>query len=199
MTRGSPSCAGSLRSCRWARSGSCPSPTRSCTGYGCHPSGARPGSPRTASSGYARSAAGKGSDDDAFEWFAELHQDGQLLPTEDDRLRDQAEEALRSFGRLKEALFDLVDGARADLGTEEVADLDGWLPSRAIACQGDGVEEIWCAISVRAVEGNFIRAEVRDLLCAALEEHLAPAVFEARSDWLAGDVGWFEAVRLGMR
>ena len=51
------------------------------------------------------------SDDDAFEWFAELHQDGQLLPTEDDRLRDQAEEALRSFGRLKRALFDLVDGA----------------------------------------------------------------------------------------
>jgi hypothetical protein len=67
-----------------------------------------------------------GSDDDAFEWFAELHQDGRLLPTEDDRLRDQAEEALRSFGRLKEALFDL-----------------------------------------------------------------APAVFEARFDWPAGDVGWF--------
>jgi len=51
----------------------------------------------------------EGSDDDAFEWFAELHQDGQLLPTEDDRLRDQAEEALRLFGRLKKALFDLVD------------------------------------------------------------------------------------------
>lgn len=141
----------------------------------------------------------EGSDDDAFEWFAELHQDGQLLPTEDDRLRDHAEEALRSFGRLKEALFDLVDGARGDLGNEEVADLDGWLPSRAIAFQGDGVEEIWCAISVRAVEGNFIRAEVRDLLFAALEEHMAPAMFEARSDWPAGEVGWFEAVRLGMR
>jgi hypothetical protein len=68
----------------------------------------------------------EGSDDDAFEWFAELHQDGRLLPTEDDRLRDQSEEALRSFGRLKEALFDL-----------------------------------------------------------------APAVFEARCDWPAGDVGWF--------
>jgi len=144
-------------------------------------------------------APGGGSDDDAFEWFAELHQDDRLLPTEGDRLRDQAEEALRSFGRLRGALLDRVDGARADLGTEHAADLNGWLPSRAIAFQRGGVEEIWCAISVRAVDGNFIRSEVRDILFAALEEHLAPAVFEARSDWPAGEVGWFEAVRLGMR
>lgn len=141
----------------------------------------------------------EGSDDDAFKWFAELHQDGRLLPNEDDRLRDQAEEALRSLARLKEALFDLVDGAHADFGTEHVAALDGWLPSRVITFRGDGLEEIWCAISVRAVDGNFIRPEVRDLLFAALEEHLAPAVFEARSDWPAGDIGWFEAVKLGMR
>lgn len=44
-----------------------------------------------------------------------------------------------------------------------------------------------------------ISAKVRDLLFAALEEHLAPILFEARSDWPTGDVGWFEAVRLGMR
>ena len=37
------------------------------------------------------------------------------------------------------------------------------------------------------------------LLFAALEGHLSPAVFEARGDWPTGDVGWFEAVRLGMR
>ncbi len=40
----------------------------------------------------------EGSDDDAFAWFAELHQDGRLLPTDDDRLRDRAEEAVRSVG-----------------------------------------------------------------------------------------------------
>lgn len=41
----------------------------------------------------------EGSDDDAFKWFAELHRAGRLLPTEDDHLRDHAEEALRSFRR----------------------------------------------------------------------------------------------------
>ncbi len=140
-----------------------------------------------------------GSDDDAYEWFEELHQNGRLLPTDDDRLRDQAEEAIRSFQRLRGAVFGLVDGARDDPGTEHGRDLDGWLPARALVYRSDGVEEIWCAISVRAVDGNFIRPEVRDLLFAAVEGHLAPAEFEARNDWPTGDVGWFEAVRLGMR
>ncbi|MGH8971839.1 MAG: hypothetical protein ACRD0C_01360 [Acidimicrobiia bacterium] len=52
---------------------------------------------------------------------------------------------------------------------------------------------------MRATDGNFIRPTLRDLLFAALEGHLAPAVFEARRDWPTGDVGWFEAVKLGMR
>ncbi len=141
----------------------------------------------------------EGSDDDAFEWFAGLHQDGRLLPTDEDRLRDRAEEALRSFRRLRGALFELVDVARYEPGTEHDRELDGWLPGRALVYRGEGVEEIWCAISVRAIDGNFIRSGVRDLLFAALEEHLAPAVFEARNDWPTGDVGWFEAVRLGIR
>ena len=42
-------------------------------------------------------------------------------------------------------------------------------------------------------------AAMRDLLFATLEEHLGPVLFEARSDWPAGDVGWSEAVRLGVR
>lgn len=139
------------------------------------------------------------SDGDAFRWFAELHESGRLLPTDDDRLRDKAEEALRLFELLRGDLCALVDGARAEPGVEHEADLGGWLPSRAIAFGSGGVEEIWCAISVRASDGNFIRAETRDLLFAALEDHLSPVEFEARGDWPTGDVGWFEAVRLGLR
>jgi hypothetical protein len=141
----------------------------------------------------------EGSDEDAFAWFVELHTAGRLLPTDDDRLRDDAEEVIRSFRRLRDALFELVEESRAGPATELATDLDGWLPTRVLVQQGEGVQEIWCAISVRAVDGNFIRAELRDLLFAALEEHLAPVLFEARSDWPTGDVSWFEAVRLGVR
>ncbi len=90
-------------------------------------------------------------------------------------------------------------GHGATRGTEHDRDLDGWLPARALVYQSNGVEEIWCAVGVRAVDGNFIRLEMRDLLFAALEEHLAPVELEARNDWTTGDVGWFEAIRLGMR
>jgi hypothetical protein len=40
---------------------------------------------------------------------------------------------------------------------------------------------------------------VRDLLFAALERHVDPAVFEGRNDWPAGPIEWFEVVRLGIR
>lgn len=39
---------------------------------------------------------------------------------------------------------------------------------------------------MRAVDGNFLRPALRNLLIAALEKHLAPAVFEARNDWPTG-------------
>lgn len=64
---------------------------------------------------------------------------------------------------------------------------------------GDGIEEIWCALSIQAVDGVFIRPQVRDLLFAAIEEHLQPALFEARDDWPRGPLGWFETVRPGLR
>lgn len=101
--------------------------------------------------------------------------------------------------RLTADLFLLVDRAVVDVANEQAVDLDRWLPCRVVIYRTDDIEEIWCAISVRAADGNFIRPELRDLLFAALEGHLSPAVFEARGDWPTGDLGWFEAVRLGMR
>ena len=140
-----------------------------------------------------------GSDDDAFAWFAQLHGSDRLLPTGDDHLRDEAEEVLRVHRRLTSDLFDLVDRALANGGTECASDLDGWLPARALVIRVGGVEEIWCGICVRATDGAFIRAEVRDVLFVSLEDYIAPAVFEARDDWPSGDSAWYESVRLGLR
>ena len=141
----------------------------------------------------------QGSDDDAFQWFKELHAAGSLLPSADDRLRDRAEEVLRLQRRLSAELFELVDRALDSNGSECIADLDGWLPCRVLVLEGQGVEEIRCALSVRAIDGVFIRSELRDILFASLEADLSPAIFEARGDWPTDNVVWFEAVRLGLR
>lgn len=139
------------------------------------------------------------SDDDAYAHFAELHASGQLLPGEDDDLRDRAEAAIRLQRGLTADLLELLDLALAEDGVEHHRDLGDWLPCRILVLQGEGIQEIWCALSVRGANETFIPAPIRDVLFVALEAHVAPALFEARNDWPTGDIEWFEVVRLGMR
>lgn len=79
------------------------------------------------------------------------------------------------------------------------ADLGGYLPCRVLVRGNGQVEEIWCALSVRAADGTHIRDELRDILFATLEVHFPDAVFEARNDWPGGQASWWEAIRLGLR
>ena len=44
-----------------------------------------------------------------------------------------------------------------------------------------------------------VRDQLRDILFAALENRFPDAAFEVRGDWPAGQVGWWEVVRLGLR
>jgi len=147
----------------------------------------------------AAQAREAGSLDDAFTYFAALHASNDLLPNADDLLRDKAEAAIRLFKGLRRELIALLDRAFAAKEKEQTANLGGWLPCRILVLQGEGVEEIWCALSVRGTDDGFISEDLRDLLFAALESHVAPALFETRNDWPDGDVEWFEVVRLGMR
>lgn len=62
-----------------------------------------------------------------------------------------------------------------------------------------GVEEIWCALSVRGTDDVFVAQDLRDLLFVTLERHVSPALFETRSDWPTDAVEWFEVVCLGVR
>jgi hypothetical protein len=73
------------------------------------------------------------------------------------------------------------------------------MPCRVLVLSEGGIDEIWCALSVQTLDGEIIRPELRDILFARLEEHLAPITFETRSDWPTGEVEWFEAVRFGLR
>lgn len=139
------------------------------------------------------------SGDDAYAWFARLHTDGLLLPTDDDRLRDRAEAVIRLQRGLTSELLQLADEALKHEGTELRSDLGRYLPCRVLASGGSGVEEIWCALSVRAADGTHIRDELRNILFAALEAHFPDAIFEVRGDWPTGHVEWWETVRLGLR
>jgi hypothetical protein len=141
----------------------------------------------------------EGSDDDAYAWFADLHTAGQLLPCDDDRLRDRAEAAIRLQRRLTSELLQIADQALLRTGTELTADLGRYLPWRVLALRSGGLEEIWCALSVRAADGTHIRDGLRDILFAALEMHFPDATFEVRGDWPTGLTGWWEAVRMGLR
>jgi hypothetical protein len=141
----------------------------------------------------------EGSEDDAYAWFASLHAGGELLPDGDDRLRDRAEATIRLQRGLTGELLQLVGGALAQKGAELSTDLGGYLPCRALALNSGGIDEIWCALSVRDTAGTHIRDELRDILFAGLEAHFRDAIFEVRSDWPTGHVGWWEAVRLGLR
>jgi hypothetical protein len=140
-----------------------------------------------------------GSDDDAYTWFARLHADTRLLPSADDLLRDRVEAVTRLQHGLRTELLQLMDHAVTRPGSEVTADLGHYLPARAVVLAGDGIEEIWCALSSRATDGSQVRAELRDILFAALESHFPSAIFEVRRDWPGGVLGWWEAVRLGLR
>ena len=114
----------------------------------------------------------------------------------------QAKTGLACAGRVAEQLA--VSGASGQVaqgfGTHKLmADLGGYLPCRVVVLGTGGVEEIWCALSVRATDGTHIRDELRDILFASLEARFPEAIFEARSDWPTGRVEWWEAVRLGLR
>lgn len=139
------------------------------------------------------------SDDDAYQYFAQLHANGALLPNADDDLRDRAEVALRLHRLLTTDLISLVDQALAHVGDELRADLGDLLPCRVLVLEADGLQEIWCALSVRATNGDHVRDNVRDLLFAELEQHLSPAATESRRDWPGGAVDWFEIVVLSVR
>lgn len=74
-----------------------------------------------------------GSDDDAYAWFATLHANSELTPSDDDRLRDRAEAVIRLQRGLTAQLLRLVDDALAQKGTELRVDLGEYLPCRAFA------------------------------------------------------------------
>ena len=114
-------------------------------------------------------------------------------------LRYRAEAVIRRERELTAALLELVDAALSGEGAELSADLGDYLPCRVLVLRSGGTEEVWCALSSRAADGTQVSEKLRGLLFAELEEHFPDAIFEVRTDWPTGELGWWEVVRMGLR
>lgn len=141
----------------------------------------------------------EGSDEDAFRWFAELHAADQLLPAESDRLRDRAEAAIRLERGLTYELLALLDAARGTPGEVAGSDLGGWVPARVLVRPSEGMEAVWCGLSVRSADGALTPVPLRDVLFARLESALEPVESEPQADWLGEVLPWTEVVRFYVR
>ena len=140
-----------------------------------------------------------GSDDDAYEVFRQLHDRGELLPTSDDRLRDRAEAAIRLQRGLTSDLIQLVRDAVGSPDRELRTTLGDYIPCRVLVIKSRDSLEVWCALSMLGKDGTYIKPQIRDLLFAALENYLSPALFEIRGDWPTGELHWAEIVKLAIR
>lgn len=122
-----------------------------------------------------------GAEDDAYEYFADLHRKGQLLPNVDDELRLRAERAAEILVAIRDDVVALCTEAtfNLELGRPFVQEVEvaGRIPARIRAVPGD-VHEIWLAISVREVDGDYYPAPWRDLVFGVVEEELRPDEWE---------------------
>jgi hypothetical protein len=140
----------------------------------------------------------EGSDDDAFEYFRRLHEAGRLLPTEDDRLRDQIEATVRLTRAIQEDLGVALAAARRAPRSEVHIDLANYLPARMYISPTDELEELWVAVSVRDTSGAGVNPRLRDATFAMLRQLVEPHVWEWRHDWPVGRLEWFEVAQLSL-
>lgn len=123
----------------------------------------------------------EGAEDDAYEYFADLHRRGQLLPNRDDELRLRAELAAEILVAIRDDVVALCTEATFNLELDQSfaqeVNLARRIPARIWAVPGD-VREIWLAISVREADGDYYPARWRDLIFAVVEEELRPDEWE---------------------
>jgi hypothetical protein len=139
----------------------------------------------------------EGSGEDAYEWFAALHQAQRLLPDADDRLRD----ALERNARIIDAARDSIDAALPeafDRRSHDIAVSFAGLVDARLHVVTSG-EEVWVAIATQATDGRFVEERLRDVLFGLVLTAAEADLWEPRADWPSGELAWFEVARLGLR
>jgi hypothetical protein len=138
-----------------------------------------------------------GSHGDAYEVFVALYEAGELLPDEDDRLRDVFERDARVLTAARAEAPRALLAAAAGPGWDVLIQFGELVDARLlVSAAGD---EVWVAIATWATDGAFVADGLRELLFAILFEAAGAEVSEPRPDWPSGPLEWFDVARLGLR
>jgi hypothetical protein len=141
----------------------------------------------------------EGSPDDAFEVFQALHVAGELLPGDDDRLRDRAEGAIRFSESVKRDAPKCIAKAREHEGQELRWLLGGRVDVVVLLRRTGGWEELWVAVPDRDRHGDTLSFKQRDVVFAAFLVALGDADWEQRWDWPTRVLARHEIARLYLR
>lgn len=139
----------------------------------------------------------EGSGDDAYEHFAALHAAGQILPDDDDRLRDALERSARIIDAATATIPEALADALASRARDVAARLGDLIDVRLHATAAG--DEIWVAIATQAADGGFVDERLRDVLFRLVFDAAEAELWEPRADWPLGELAWFEVARLGLR
>lgn len=137
-------------------------------------------------------------DDDTYDEIIELHERGNLLPTDADSERLGKEAALMLGRELIAGVPEWVRGARDEPGRERRCQLSNGVEIRLICRPGDGVEELWLAMPTLQADVPGLSPNARAMLAALVEQELGDSVWELRYDWPAGALHSWEVARLGI-
>lgn len=140
-----------------------------------------------------------GSEDDAFELVERLHESGRLMPTKDDRFRDEMESASRLLGALPEEVARVVAKARANPSSTIATRMAGNIAVRVCVEPGDDLEVIWVAVACLDVRKAPVRPEIRDMIFTHFERELEPAEWEDTGSWPGGRLKFYECCRYALR
>jgi hypothetical protein len=139
----------------------------------------------------------EGSGEDAYEHFSALHDAGQLLPDDDDRLRDDLERNARIIDAAAVSIAPVLAEAFGQMDHDVTTCFGGLVDARLhVTAPG---EEVWVAIATQATDGRFVEERLRDVLFGLVLEAAEAVLWEPRADWPSGELEWFEVARFGLR
>jgi hypothetical protein len=136
-------------------------------------------------------------DEDTYDFIVRLHEDGELLPGEDDVLREEVEAAARFAAAVQADVPRWLRAAREVPGEEQRYGLPGESEVRFFIRSGE-VEEVWVAMPTLASAGG-LTPRMRGLVLATIQNALGESEWEQRYEWPTGELPNHEVAYLGLR